>query len=105
MHLLQTGDRVHLGWSPPRWLWQVQAVTENFAACVHQVPFRKAGEVWYTVLDFRNGRRGPCNLVGQGYGDGTYSEAECAEMLAGFESGDLEVSHRNNVPLEVRCVA
>jgi hypothetical protein len=59
----------------------------------------------YTVLDWRNGVRGPCNLSGQGWGDGTYTEAECAAMLAGFESGELEVSHRNRVRIEFGEVA
>lgn len=36
----------------------------------------------------------------QGYGDGSYSEAECARMLAEFEDGDLEVSQRNWVRIE-----
>ena len=52
-----------------------------------------------SVLDWRNGVRGPCNLIGQGYGDASYSEAECVEMLGRFESGDLEVSQRNWVPI------
>ncbi len=100
--------------------WTVRAVSPNFAALVrpvteadrqaHREAYEEAhwddelrladyeelkGEVFYTVLDWRNGRRGPCNLIGQSYGDGTYSEADCARMLAQFEAGDLEVSHRN----------
>ncbi len=54
---------------------------------------------YYTVVDWRNGVRGPCNLIGQSWGDGTYSPAECAAMLAEFEAGELEVSHRNRVAL------
>ncbi|MFI5895654.1 hypothetical protein ACIA5D_36720 [Actinoplanes sp. NPDC051513] len=99
--------------------WTVKAVTKNFAALTRPVTDadRKAhrgaydeahwdddladsyeeleGDVFYTVLDWRNGYRGPCNLIGQSYGDGDYAEAECAAMLAEFEAGDLEISHRN----------
>lgn len=94
------GDRLLLGPDPRRW-WTVRAASDRFTVCVQQVPFQKRGTLRYTVLDPENERRGPCNLIGWGYGDGSYSEAECAEMLAEFESGDLEVSHRNNVPLVV----
>ena len=82
-----------------RW-WTVKAVTEHFAALTRQVSFQPTGTLCYTVVDWRNGIRGACNLVGQGWGNGTYTERECAAMLARFESGDLEVSHRNWVPLE-----
>ncbi len=105
--------------------WTVRAVTEHFAALARPVTDtdRKAhreaydeahwdddlapgyepmeDEVFYTVLDWRNGVRGPCNLVGQGWGDGTYTEAQCAAMLADFERGELEVSHRNWVPIRI----
>lgn len=107
--------------------WTVKAISENFAALTRPVTDtdRKrhrdeyyeayweddvdqyeplAGDVFYTVLDWRNGLRGPCNLVGQSWGDGTYSEAECAAMLAEFEAGDLEVSHRNHVRIDIREV-
>jgi hypothetical protein len=82
-----------------RW-WTVKAVTEHFAALTRQVPFQPTGTLCYTVVDWRNGIRGACNLIGQGWGDGKYTEQECAEMLARFESDDLEVSHRNWVSLE-----
>jgi hypothetical protein len=104
---LEVGDQVRLAHgSPGRWWWTVRAVTENFVACVHQAPFHRRGVMFYTVLDWRNGVRGPCNLIGQGYGDGTYSEGECAKMLSEFERRrgewpELEVSHRNRVPLGV----
>lgn len=91
------GDKVKLD-TDRRW-WTVKAVTANFAALTRQAEFEPAGTLCYTVLDWRNGVRGPCNLIGQGWGDGSYSEQECAEMLAEFESGDLEVSQRNWVPI------
>jgi hypothetical protein len=97
--------------------WTMKAVTEHFAAatrphvehtaCIEfaTYPCGEEGDVLYTVLDWRNGVRGPCNLSGQGWGDGTYTEAECAQMLAEFEAGELEVSHRNQVRIEFAEVA
>jgi hypothetical protein len=98
--------------------WTVKAMTANFVALTrpvtdadrkkHREEYDEAnwdsdfddyegleGDVFYTVLDWRNGLRGPCNLIGQSYGDGDYTEADCARMLADFEAGDLEISHRN----------
>jgi hypothetical protein len=97
--------------------WTVKATTDNFAALTRLTTEAdrpdedkdypefaedfEVGEVLYTVLDWRNGVRGPCNLIGQSWGDGTYSETECAAMLAEFEAGDLEISSRNWLRLEV----
>lgn len=110
---LQVGGQVTLDDRKP---WTVKAVTEHFVALTRPVSdddrreHREGqedrdlpdelieeleGETFYTVLDWRNGYRGPCNLIGQSYGDGEYTEVECAAMLAEFESGDLEISHRN----------
>jgi hypothetical protein len=106
----QIGDTVLL--DTDRNPWTVKAVTANYTALTRTVtdadrqahldeqweqehPDELDGDVFYTVLDWRNGLRGPSNLIGWGYGDGTYSEADCAAMLADFESGELEISHRN----------
>lgn len=79
--------------------WEVRADSEHFTALARQAPFKEKGVMEYTVCDWRNGVRGPCNLIGQGYGDGSYSREECERMLAEFESGELEVSQRNWVRL------
>jgi hypothetical protein len=116
---LEIGQQVHLAGDP--YPWTVKAVSEHFAALTRLVEDNERGlddvdwpelvdeleegTVLYTVLDWRNGVRGPCNLVGQAWGDGTYTEADCAEMLAEFESGDLEISHRNRVRIEFGEVA
>lgn len=128
---LEIGDRVRLKTDREHNWWTVQAVSPNFTAVVRQAPFQGRGVFEYTVLDWRNGVRGPCDLIGQGWGDGSYSAKECAAMLEEFENHDrvdpamteafargdaawipsfhsVEISRRNNVPLhvlEVRKVA
>lgn len=110
---LATGDRVQLDGDAVQW-WTVQAVSEHYAACVRPLTrtehdeYRReygneANGPLYTVLDWRNGVRGPCDLIGQGWGDGTYSREECAAMLAAFEMDDdgIQVSQRNWVPLAI----
>jgi hypothetical protein len=115
---LRVGQRIRFGTAHKT--WHVQAVSDNFVALVQQVPFEPRGTKQYTVIDWARGIRGPANLIGWGYGDGTYSHSECANMLREFEydvdSADmsevaddtnsapvmqgLEVSRRNNVPID-----
>lgn len=100
--LLVPGDKVKF--HGDRLWWTVKAVTEHFAALTRQAQFRQRGTLCYTVIDWRTGVRGACDLVGQGWGNGTYTEQECADMLDAFENermpfGRLEVSQRNWVPL------
>jgi hypothetical protein len=92
------GERVKL--ADDRLWWTVRAVSQHFAALTRQAQFRQAGTCCYTVLDWRNGVRGPCDLIGQSWGDGSYSEEQCAAMLAEFEAGKVAVSQRNWVPIE-----
>lgn len=111
---LRVGQRIRF--AGVRKMWRVQAVSDNFVALVQQAPFAPRGTQQYTVIDWGRGVRGPANLIGWGYGDGTYSPSECASMLREFEyaigSADmptvvgstpvmqgLEVSRRNNVPI------
>jgi hypothetical protein len=105
---LTVGDRARFA-GDHRW-WTVKAVTANFAALTRQAEFQPRGLLCYTVVDWRNGVRGACDLIGQGWGNGTYTETECAKMLASFEMTDeefltpgaplrLRVSQRNWVPI------
>ena len=92
---LVPGDRVRLeGPRHTQW-WLVRATSRDFAVCVRQTPFKPKGTLEYTVLDWRNGVRGPCNLIGWGFGDGSYSAEDCADMVYQFQTGELEVTHRN----------
>ena len=81
---LEVGNMVKLGTNTRLW-WRVAAVSENFVAFTHQAPFEPKGTLQYTVADWRNGVRGPCDLIGQGWGDGSYSDEACAQMLVEFE--------------------
>ncbi len=110
---LDVGDKVLFA-DDRRW-WTVKAVSLHFAALTRQAEFERAGVLCYTVLDWRNGVRGPCDLIGQGYGDGSYSEAECERMLGEFEATEesvvdggrvmpLHVSQRNWLPIEIRDI-
>lgn len=97
---IRAGERIKFSETGARW-WTVRAANERFAVLTQQVPFEEKGTLRYSVMNHESGVRGPCNLIGQGWGDGTYSDDECAAMLTAFEAGKVEVSHRNNVPIQV----
>jgi hypothetical protein len=59
----------------------------------------------FTVLDWRNGIRGSFGGLGRGHGTYTEGTLEFDRMLAEFESGELEISHRNRVRIEFGEVA
>ena len=84
-----------------RMWWTVRACSERFAVLTAQAMFQPKGTLWYTIIDWEQGIRGACNLIGGGYGDGTYSTEECEQMLAELRIAELEVSHRNNIPIQI----
>ena len=69
-----------------RW-WTVRAEDERFTVLTRQAEFVPKGILRYTIIDLERGVRGPCNLIGNGYGDGTYDDAQCAEILAALRLG------------------
>lgn len=85
----------------PRLWWTVMAAGDNgrFAVVTAAAPFHPKGTRMYSILDFDRGWRGPCDLIGNGYGDGSYDTANCQALLSELESGELEISRRNRVPL------
>jgi len=90
------GDRIKFPETGNRW-WTVRVATNRFSIATQQVPFEKRGTLRYTIIDHAAGIRGACNLIGWGYGTGSYSDDECAQVLDELEAGTLEVSHRNRV--------
>ena len=99
---LNVGDRVKLAKDPnPNKWWTVRAVSDRYSVLVRQADFRPKGELFYTAVDHEKEQRGSIDLVGYGYGDGTYTQEECERMITALVSGELELSHRNHVPYEV----
>lgn len=95
---LRVGDRVRFtprGSDIAGW-WTVRARDERWIIATAQAPFQPKGVLAYTVVDLtgwqnyrRNGAgngvvRNRLNAIGGGWGDGTYSDSEIADMLAGL---------------------
>lgn len=103
--------------------WTVRAGDERYTVLTRQRPFRPKGELLYTIIDRQRDVRGPCNLVGQGWDVET--PGGCDELLRALQRHDellerldalpagtpvpaedvtVEVSYRNNVPIEIADV-
>lgn len=119
------GAKVKLTRDRPRW-WDVRCADERFAILTRQAEFKPKGQVYYTILDVKEGVRGPCDLIGQSWHE-TMPDEACQELLAELQIGakinawnagerdediDLDkvldgrgswvgISHRNRVPLGI----
>ena len=76
-------------------LWfTVQARNERFIVCSAETK----ADTYHTIIDLDQGVRGDDNLVfHQGYDD----REHCESRLQDFINGEIEISHRNRVPLVI----
>lgn len=86
------GQRIRF--ADDRHWWTIQATDQRWIIAVRQADFRPKGVLCYTIVDTASGIRGACNLIGQGWGDGSYSVTECEEMLAALRLGQTPLSER-----------
>ena len=95
---MKKGDRVRF--FEEKTPYKVRAMGKRYAVCTR--PYNPQRTVIYTILDFEHSIRGTENLV---FGMGAETDKECEEMLQRLESGESEISHRNNVPLNFIVIA
>ncbi|MDV7088993.1 hypothetical protein [Rhodococcus opacus] len=95
---LDAGDRVRFGLEPRR-PYTVRALSEHFVVCTRPRGFATQGEFVYTVIDWRNGIRGPLNVIGHSCDVST--DGRCRDLLDDLETGRREISHRNRVQLDI----
>ena len=84
-----------LKFSNDRLWFAVMAISDKFAVCDSK------GAKYHTIVDFNKKIRGDDNLV---FHNGYDTKELCEARLSELESGDLEISHRNNVPLEIIAI-
>lgn len=79
-------------------LWfTVQARNERFVICNAVTK----NNTYHTIIDLDQGVRGDDNLV---FHDGYDDREHCEARLKDFIDGEIEISHRNRVRLEVAGV-
>lgn len=76
--------------------YTVRCSSLRFVICTK--PYNLKNTVLYTIIDTQQFIRGTENLI---FCNGFESNDDCKEALARLESGELEVSHRNRVTLEI----
>lgn len=76
----------------------VRCNSERYTICTK--PFNARKTVLYTIIDWKEQRRGPENLV---FGMGAETDEQCLEMLVRLldgRDGRSEVSYRRDAPLD-----
>lgn len=102
MSRLNVGDKVKFREEGQR--YTVQASDERYAVCTK--PFNPRRTVLYSIIDFKEGIRGPENLV---FGHGAETREQCEEMLDRLNGRELdglttEVSHRHQCSLNIERI-
>lgn len=70
----------------------------NTAFAILTKPFNAQKTVLYTIIDWELGIRGPSNLI---FNIGAETDEQCSQLLDMLTSGEIEVSHRRFVKLDI----
>lgn len=76
--------------------YTVMASNRFFSVCTK--PFNLKKTVIYTIVDWHNQIKGTENLI---FGRGAETKEECEEMLDRLTNAESDISHRNNVTLNI----
>jgi hypothetical protein len=76
--------------------YTIRTRNKRFLICTK--PFNPKRTVLYTIVDLEKQIRGTENLV---FCMGYESDEDCNEALIRLETGESEISHRNNIPLKI----
>lgn len=76
--------------------YKVRARDERYIICTK--PYNPQHTVLYTIIDLKDQRRGPDNMI---FCSGYESDEDCAERLAELQNGSIEVSLRRGIPLDI----
>jgi len=76
--------------------YTIQAINDDFAICTK--PFNLKKTTIYTVVDFKRNIRGTENLI---FPRGAETKEQCEAMLTRLVNKETDISHRNNIPLQI----
>lgn len=94
---VKAGDRIKF-FSEKR-PYCVRAADRRYAICTK--PFNLKHTTIYTIIDFKEDVRGPDNVI---FGLGYETDADAARALAQLQAGEIEVSYRRRIPLDIERV-
>ncbi len=76
--------------------YKVRARDDRYIICTK--PYNPQHTVLYIIIDLKEKWRGPDNMI---YCNGYETDEECEERLAELQSGEIELSRRRGLPLDI----
>lgn len=89
---VQVGDKVYV--PKEKKPYRVKARDDRFIICTKPC----FGTVLYFIVDLKERWRAPDNMV---FCSGYETEEQCKERLAELQSGEIELSRRRGIPLDI----
>ena len=94
---IHVGDRIKF--KGERQSYRVCAADARFAVCIK--PFNAKKTTLYTIVDFERDVRGPDNMI---FSQRHETDEDAIRTLADLQSGEVEVSHRRCIPLDIEKI-
>ena len=91
---VKVGDKVYI--PQHKRPFKVRARDERYIICTK--PFNAAHTVIYFIVDLVEKRRGPDNMV---FCSGYETDEDCKERLKELQNGEIEVSYRRGINLDI----
>lgn len=91
---VEVGDKVYV--PNEKKPYKVRARDDRYIICTK--PYNPQHTVLYTIIDLKEKRRGPDNMI---FCSGYETDEECKERLAELQSGEIELSRRRGLPLDI----
>lgn len=89
---VEVGDKVFI--PNEKKPYRVKARDERYIICTKS----HFGMVLYFIVDLKDQRRAPDNMV---FCSGYETDEQCRERLAELQSGEIELSRRRGIPLDL----
>lgn len=91
---VEVGDKVYV--PNEKRPFRVRARNDRYIICTK--PYNPQRTVRYFIIDLKEKVRGPDNMV---FCSGYETDEDCAERLQELQSGEIEVSWRRHVDLDI----
>lgn len=91
---VNVGDRVYV--PTDKRPYTVKARDDRYIICTK--PFNARHTVLYFIIDLVDKWRGPDNMI---FCSGYETTEECQERLAELQNGEIELSRRRSIPLDI----
>lgn len=91
---IEVGDKVYI--PNQKKPYRVRARDDRYIICTK--PFNPQHTVLYFIIDLVDKRRAPDNMI---FCSGYETDEDCNERLEELQSGEIELSWRRGIPLDV----